>query len=293
MAFRFVAALCLVSLAAAGDYEYNKPANSYDVHSSNDNQQHNTAAPTQNPSHDAQSYGNSIDNNVSDYQNSHTQSNTRSYNEGSSYSAAGNYQAVKTPAIVQQQYNNLDYNNYDAADYFGPAKYEYTYDVNDASTGDIKSHTESRDGYNVRGVYSLVDPDGYKRTVTYTVDSVNGFNAVVNREPIAIKLATPVAAFKSITVPAAELPISSSSPALASTAVVNSSHEVQTNVPVTTSPRDSYSSAPTTRESYTSTSVSRDSYTSPPTARDSYTSPPTVRDSYSSPPASDGTGPYA
>lgn len=30
----------------------------------------------------------------------------------------------------------------------------------------------------------MVDPDGIKRTVEYTADPVNGFNAVVHREPI-------------------------------------------------------------------------------------------------------------
>ncbi|XP_017047361.1 uncharacterized protein LOC108092337 [Drosophila ficusphila] len=78
---------------------------------------------------------------------------------------------------------------------FPPASYSFNYAVNDESTGDIKEHSETRDGYVVRGFYSLIDPDGYKRTVTYTADDVHGFNAVVNRVPYALKtVVVPVAA---------------------------------------------------------------------------------------------------
>ncbi|XP_030244368.1 cuticle protein 8 [Drosophila navojoa] len=70
---------------------------------------------------------------------------------------------------------------------FPPASYSYDYAVNDQSTGDIKDHRETRDGYSVRGSYSLIDPDGYKRTVTYTADDVHGFNAVVSRVPYVLK----------------------------------------------------------------------------------------------------------
>ncbi|XP_064553555.1 cuticle protein 18.6 [Drosophila montana] len=76
---------------------------------------------------------------------------------------------------------------------FPPASYSFDYAVNDESTGDIKDHRETRDGYVVRGSYSLIDPDGYKRTVTYTADDVHGFNAVVNRVPYALKKLTVVA----------------------------------------------------------------------------------------------------
>ncbi|XP_051858167.1 cuticle protein 19.8 [Drosophila albomicans] len=70
---------------------------------------------------------------------------------------------------------------------FPPASYSFNYAVNDESTGDIKDHSETRDGYVVRGSYSLIDPDGYKRTVTYTADDVHGFNAIVNRVPYVLK----------------------------------------------------------------------------------------------------------
>jgi len=65
-------------------------------------------------------------------------------------------------------------------------QYQYGYSVSDAVTGDQKSHSESRDGDVVQGQYSLVEPDGTLRVVTYTADSVNGFNAVVDRQAPAV-----------------------------------------------------------------------------------------------------------
>jgi hypothetical protein len=66
-----------------------------------------------------------------------------------------------------------------------PAQYSYAYNIQDALTGDSKSQHESRDGDVVQGSYSLLDPDGTRRTVDYTADPVNGFNAVVHKEPVA------------------------------------------------------------------------------------------------------------
>lgn len=56
----------------------------------------------------------------------------------------------------------------------------------DHSTGDVKSQHETRDGDVVKGQYSLVEADGSVRTVDYTADDVNGFNAVVSKSlPVA------------------------------------------------------------------------------------------------------------
>jgi len=60
-------------------------------------------------------------------------------------------------------------------------QYNYGYSIQDGLTGDSKGHQESRNGDVVQGQYSLVEPDGSTRTVTYTSDPVNGFNAVVDR----------------------------------------------------------------------------------------------------------------
>lgn len=69
-------------------------------------------------------------------------------------------------------------------DEYAPAKYDFNYGVHDEHTGDIKSQTETRDGDVVQGSYTVIDPDGFKRTVTYTADEHNGFKAIVNRELI-------------------------------------------------------------------------------------------------------------
>lgn len=63
-------------------------------------------------------------------------------------------------------------------------QYRFGYDVADSLTGDYKSQQEERNGDLVQGSYSLVDPDGTRRTVDYSADSVNGFNAVVRKEPL-------------------------------------------------------------------------------------------------------------
>ncbi|XP_065158390.1 cuticle protein 19-like [Atheta coriaria] len=58
-------------------------------------------------------------------------------------------------------------------------KYEFKYGVEDKHTHDIKSQHEERDGDVVKGYYTLVQPDGRTRTVHYTADKHNGFNADV------------------------------------------------------------------------------------------------------------------
>ncbi|KAL9700043.1 hypothetical protein quinque_003484 [Culex quinquefasciatus] len=68
-----------------------------------------------------------------------------------------------------------------AVDYYDHPKYAFNYGVADHSTGDVKSQHETRDGDVVKGQYSLVEPDGSVRTVDYTADPINGFNAVVSK----------------------------------------------------------------------------------------------------------------
>ncbi|NP_001166270.1 cuticular protein RR-2 family member 7 precursor [Nasonia vitripennis] len=80
------------------------------------------------------------------------------------------------------------------ADHDPHPQYNFAYDVHDSHTGDIKSQHEERDGDVVHGSYSLVDPDGTKRTVDYTADPHNGFNAVVRKEPLAHHVVKTIAA---------------------------------------------------------------------------------------------------
>ncbi|XP_034113663.1 larval cuticle protein A2B [Drosophila nasuta] len=68
-------------------------------------------------------------------------------------------------------------------------QYTYGYDVKDALSGDSKTQVETRDGDIVQGQYSLNDADGYRRIVDYTADPINGFNAVVRREPLVAAVA--------------------------------------------------------------------------------------------------------
>ncbi|CAH0407862.1 unnamed protein product [Chilo suppressalis] len=65
-------------------------------------------------------------------------------------------------------------------------KYAFNYGVKDPHTGDIKSQQEERDGDVVKGSYSLVEPDGSTRTVAYSADDHNGFNAVVHKTGHAV-----------------------------------------------------------------------------------------------------------
>ncbi|CAH2075416.1 unnamed protein product, partial [Iphiclides podalirius] len=59
-------------------------------------------------------------------------------------------------------------------------RYDFAYSVADGHTGDNKSQHESRDGDVVHGEYSLLEADGSVRTVQYSADDHNGFNAVVS-----------------------------------------------------------------------------------------------------------------
>ncbi|XP_015512692.1 larval cuticle protein A2B-like [Neodiprion pinetum] len=81
-------------------------------------------------------------------------------------------------------------------------QYTYAYDVQDSLTGDAKSQQETRNGDVVSGSYSFIEADGTRRTVEYTADPVNGFNAVVHREPAVVKAVPAVPAAPIIAAPA-------------------------------------------------------------------------------------------
>lgn len=76
-------------------------------------------------------------------------------------------------------------------------QYTFAYNIQDTLTGDSKSQQETREGEVVKGSYSVVEPDGNLRTVIYTADPINGFNAIVQRGPLVHahgKVVAPVAA---------------------------------------------------------------------------------------------------
>ncbi|PSN41659.1 Cuticle protein 8 [Blattella germanica] len=92
-------------------------------------------------------------------------------------------------------------------------QYAYSYSIDDPETGDSKTHEETRDGDSVQGRYSLIEADGSRRTVEYTADAVNGFNAVVHREAGAAPIpptpvrSAPAPAFKAAPAPVAYQPV--------------------------------------------------------------------------------------
>lgn len=82
-------------------------------------------------------------------------------------------------------------------------QYSFSYGVTDHKTGDSKQQEETLVDGVVHGSYSLAEPDGTIRKVTYTADKVNGFNAVVEKKGVATvavaKPALAVAAVPAIT----------------------------------------------------------------------------------------------
>lgn len=101
----------------------------------------------------------------------------------------GGYGAYAAPAIAKVAYSAPAVHAAPVAvaprveEYDPHPQYAYEYNVHDAHTGDVKSQHESREGDVVHGSYSLVEPDGSTRTVEYTADPHNGFNAVVHKAP--------------------------------------------------------------------------------------------------------------
>jgi len=81
------------------------------------------------------------------------------------------------------------------AEAVGVAQYSFGYSIADTETGDSKTRQETRNGDVTTGSYSVADPDGRIRTVTYTADAVNGFRATVTYDgepgPPAIPINAP------------------------------------------------------------------------------------------------------
>jgi len=65
--------------------------------------------------------------------------------------------------------------------------------VKDDQFTNYQNRKEQRDGDKISGSYSVVDSDGFIRTVTYTADPKEGFKAEVTRTPtdIVVKIPTP------------------------------------------------------------------------------------------------------
>ncbi|XP_020807728.1 larval cuticle protein A2B [Drosophila serrata] len=78
-------------------------------------------------------------------------------------------------------------------------QYSFSYGVTDHHTGDSKQQEETLVNGVVHGSYSLAEPDGTIRKVTYTADKVNGFNAVVEKKGVAaVAIAKPALAVAAV-----------------------------------------------------------------------------------------------
>ena len=93
-----------------------------------------------------------------------------------------------------------------------PAQYDFSYAVNDPTTGDQKDQQETRNGDDVTGYYRTVDSDGFLRTVRYKADAVNGFTAEVVREPVSGAAAVPVVAKAATVIKPAVVPVVAPTP---------------------------------------------------------------------------------
>lgn len=106
----------------------------------------------------------------------------------------------------------------------GVAQYSFGYSIADTETGDSKTRQETRNGDVTTGSYSVADPDGRIRRVTYTADAINGFQAQVTYDGEA---GPPAIA---INAPQTQNVVSTSSPAVVSvgrnTAVVTNTEQV-------------------------------------------------------------------
>lgn len=106
-------------------------------------------------------------------------------------------------------------------DEFDPnPQYSFAYDVQDGLTGDSKSQVENRNGDIVQGQYSLIEPDGTRRTVDYTADPVNGFNAIVSKTPLVAPIVAKTAPLVAAPVPASPVVAKVAAPAKISAPLV-------------------------------------------------------------------------
>ncbi|XP_046664425.1 uncharacterized protein LOC124357064 [Homalodisca vitripennis] len=76
-------------------------------------------------------------------------------------------------------------------DYDPNPAYQFSFDVKDDEFTNYQNRKEQREGDKISGSYSVVDSDGYIRTVTYTADPKEGFKADVSREPTDIRVKLP------------------------------------------------------------------------------------------------------
>ncbi|XP_060535064.1 cuticle protein 19.8 [Cylas formicarius] len=101
--------------------------------------------------------------------------------------------SAKIPQQQQQQQQQRQQQPRDdqADDYDPSPSYQFGFDVKDDQYTNYQNRKEEREGNKITGSYSVVDADGYIRTVKYTADPKEGFKAEVTREPTDIVIKTP------------------------------------------------------------------------------------------------------
>ncbi|XP_069977407.1 pro-resilin-like [Penaeus vannamei] len=65
---------------------------------------------------------------------------------------------------------------------YAPAKYDFSYAVNDPASANDFGHQEARDGDHTQGSYYVLLPDGRVQRVTYSVNGDSGYVAEVTYE---------------------------------------------------------------------------------------------------------------
>ncbi|XP_072398298.1 uncharacterized protein [Diabrotica undecimpunctata] len=116
---------------------------------------------------------------------SYASSNLVGSEHGHGYAAPVLSHAYTAPIVATHGYAapsiGHGHSTHGDVDYYAHPKYEFNYGVQDGHTGDHKTQHEVRDGDVVKGSYTVAEPDGTLRTVHYTADDHNGFNAVVEK----------------------------------------------------------------------------------------------------------------
>lgn len=95
---------------------------------------------------------------------------------------------VSKPRPAQQYQKHVDE---EEADFDHNPNYQFGFDVKDDEFTNYQNRKEQREGNVIKGSYSVVDSDGFIRTVTYTADPKEGFKAEVSRQPTDIVVKTP------------------------------------------------------------------------------------------------------
>ncbi|XP_069986205.1 pro-resilin-like [Penaeus vannamei] len=89
-------------------------------------------------------------------------------------------------AVALPQYNSAPAPaapaQYGTSEPVDPASYTFSYDANDAATGNQYGHAEQRQGAQSSGEYRVLLPDGRTQVVRYTVEGDSGYVAKVSYE---------------------------------------------------------------------------------------------------------------